>query len=157
MKGKKRNIKLTDDQRSELTKAHKTGVKPSFRQRCHYILLSDQGFSMEEISRIHSISRISLGKWFTRYESDGLAGLGTAKGQGRKVLLRIENQADAERLEGWVADNAQNLRPVLAQVEEHFGVSICKRTLQRVLKKKTTPGSASGKARRESPSSSSTS
>jgi transposase len=105
---------------------------------------------MEEIGRIRSISRISLGKWFTRYESDGLVGLGT--GQGRKVLLRIENQADAERLEGWVADNAQNLRPVLAQIEEHFGWSVCKRTLQRLLKKKTTPGSASAKARRESSS-----
>ena len=98
---------------------------------------------MEQISEIHSISRISLGKWYTRYERDGLAGLATAKGQGRKTVLRIENQADAQRLEGWVADNAQNLRPVLAQVEEHFGVSICKRTLQRVLKKKTTPGNAS--------------
>lgn len=157
MKGKKRNIKLTEDQRAELVKGHKTGKKSTFRQRCHYLLLSDQGFSMEQISEIHSISRISLGKWYTRYERDGLAGLATAKGQGRKTVLRIENQADAQRLEGWVADNAQNLRPVLAQVEEHFGVSICKRTLQRVLKKKTMPGNASEKARRASPTSSSTS
>ena len=85
----------TEDQRAELVKGHKTGKKSTFRQRCHYLLLSDQGFSMEQISEIHSISRISLGKWYTRYERDGLAGLATAKGQGRKTVLRIENQADA--------------------------------------------------------------
>ena len=136
MKGVKRFINLTEEQRSELKMGKKTGKQNTFRTRCHYILLSDQGFCIQEISKILDVSEITLGKWFTRYEKQGISGLHTAKGQGRPEILRIENEADSELFEKWVEDNAQNLKPVLGEIENHFGKTISKRTLQRILKKK---------------------
>lgn len=140
MRGKKRYINLIEGERSKLESGYKTGEKNTFRTRCHYILLSDQGFSMKEICKIHSISQISLGKWYTRYEEEGIAGLHTAKGPGRPQIVRIENKADSELFEKWVEDNAQNLKPVLIEIEKHFGKTISKRTLQRILKKRDTSG-----------------
>lgn len=140
MKGKKRYINLTEKERGWLESGYKTGKKNTFRIRCHYILLSDQGFSMKEICKIHSISQISLGKWFTRFEEQGISGLHTAKGQGRPEILRIDNDADSKLFEDWVEDNAQNLKPILAKIEIHFGKTISKRTLQRILKKTIIDG-----------------
>ncbi len=143
MKGKKRYINLTERERSKLEIGYKSGKKNTFRTRCHYILLSDQGFSMKEICKIHSISQISLGKWYTRYEEQGIEGLHTAKGPGRPQIVRIDNEADSKLFEKWVEDNAQNLKPVLVEIEKHFGKTISKRTLQRILKKRTISGNAS--------------
>ena len=120
MKGKKRFINLTEDERNELKLGKKTGKKDTFRTRCQYILLSDQGYSIQEICKIHSISQVSLGKWFTRYEKQGILGLHTAKGAGRPEILRIENEADSKLFEKWVEDNAQNLKPVLEEIENHL-------------------------------------
>jgi len=141
MRGKKRYIELTEAGRKALEKGFKTGKKATFRKRCHYLLLSDEKRSLEDISSIYKISRISIAKWFDRYEAEGIAGLHTAKGKGRPTILRIDNEKEVEQIEKFVEKSAQNLKPVLAQIKEHLGKELSKRTLQRFLKKKTGAGS----------------
>lgn len=50
MSRKKRYIHLNEEERIALQLGQKTGEKATFRTRCHYILLSDQGKSIEEIA-----------------------------------------------------------------------------------------------------------
>lgn len=143
MKGKKRFIKLTKEERVWLEKGHKTGKLSTFRQRCHYILLSDQGKKIGELSDIFQVSRQTIVGWFDRYEATGISGLHTAKGRGRPAIVRIDNETEITRIEELVEKNAQNLKPVLAAIEKEFGKTMSKRTLQRILKKKSGDGSDS--------------
>ena len=143
MRGKKRFIKLTEKQRKELSRGFKSGKKATFRKRCHFILLSDQGYSIEEICIMYSTSRQSVASWFNKYEQLGIGGLHTQKGQGRKALLRIENKIESQKVEELVEQYAQNLRPVLNELEKEFGKKMSKRTLQRFLKKKAIGGNDS--------------
>lgn len=136
MKGKKRFIKLTKQERIWLEKGRKTGKQATFRQRCHYILLSDQGKSVPEIADIYQVARQSITRWFDRFEANGISGLNTAKGKGRPPIVRIDNEAEVTRIEELVEKNAQNLKPVLISIEKEFGKTMSKRTLQRILKKK---------------------
>lgn len=136
MKGKKRFIQLTPQERKELAEGHRTGKRATFRQRCHYILLSDQGLSIEQIVEIYQVSRQAVARWFDRYQANGISALQTAKGKGRPPIIRIDNEAEVTKIEELVAQNPQNLKPVLAKIEQQLGKKMSKVTLQRLLKKR---------------------
>ena len=136
MKGKKRFIQLTPKEREALEKGHRTGTKATFRQRCHYLLLSDQGLSIEQIVKIYQVSRQAVARWFDRYQANGISALHTAKGKGRPPIIRIDNKSEVTKIEELVAQNPQNLKPVLAKIEQQLGKKMSKVTLQRLLKKR---------------------
>ncbi len=144
MSRKNRFIKLTEEQRYELESAFMTGTNPVLRQRCHYILLSDQGHTVKEILSIYGGCRQAVCKWFGRYETGGLAGLKTKKGQGERPILRIDNELDVALVKGLVEEHPQNLNPALAKLSSHLGRPISKRTLTRFLKKLATAGNGPG-------------
>ena len=108
MHGKKRFLKLNSLQHSELELGHKNGRKATFRQRCHYILLSNQGKTLETIADIYKTTCQTVANWFDRYETSGIAGLHTAKGKGRPSIIRIDNEIEVTKIEEWVENNAQN-------------------------------------------------
>jgi len=128
MRGKKRYIKLTKKERASLEAGRKTGKKATFRQRCHYILLSDQGKSIEEIGDIYQVSRQAIAGWFDRYEASGIKGLHTSKGKGRPPIIRIDNKTEVKKIEDLVEKNAQNLKPVLTKIEKQFTAFIEKKS-----------------------------
>lgn len=136
MKGKKRFIKLSKEKRSELEYGRKNGKKAPFRQRCHYILLSDQGKSVSEIAEIYQVGRQTITSWFDRYEANGITGLETKKGSGRRSIIRTDNEEHVTKIESWVEENPQNLNVTVSKIEEELGLEISKRTLQRFLEKK---------------------
>lgn len=142
MSRKKRYIKLTESSIVDLEKGRKSGKKNTFRQRCHYILLSHQGKSVDEIAEIYQVGRNSITNWFNRYESSGIEGLQTAKGKGRPPIVCVENESEVVQIEKWVEQHAQNLKPVLVKIEENLGKKMGKRTLTRLLKKKSGGGNA---------------
>ncbi len=137
-----RTIQLDEESRIALVKGFKTGKKAVFRNRCHFILLSDQGYSMEEIASIYSTNRQSVAVWYDRYEATGIDGLHTRKGQGEKPILEVSNSADVERVKRLVEQHAQDLDQVILHLEEETGKSMSKRTLQRFLKKLVSSGNA---------------
>jgi len=143
MQGENRYINLTAEERKWLEQGRKSGKKATFRQRCHYILLSDQDMTMQQIADIYQVGRQSIANWFNRYEAEGISGLHTGKGKGRPPIVRIDNETEVLRIETLVANSSQNLKPVLVAIEKEFGKTMSKRTLQRLLKKKAGPGSDS--------------
>lgn len=145
MKGKKRFIKLESSDRSVLENGRKNGKKSTFRQRCHYILLSDQGKKIEEIAEIYQVNRQTVVTWFDRYQEEGIKGLETKKGKGRPSIIKVDNEAHVTKIEGWVEENSQNLNVTRAKIENELGLKVSKRTLQRFLEKKTGYGNDLGK------------
>ena len=142
MGSKKRFVKLTEEKRIALHAGFKTGKKATFRQRCHFILLSDQGYSIQQIAELYQVTRQAVSRWFDRYESLGIEGLHTKKGQGEKPILRIDNNEHVQTVKNLMETHAQDLDPVLAILEKRLGKSMSKRTLQRFLKRLVTPGNA---------------
>lgn len=140
-----KQVKLNDEQKSELELGNKNGQQNTFRQRCHYILLNAEGYDIQEIAKIYKKSRQTIGKWIKRYEKEGLLGLKTAKGRGRPPIIRIDNESEVKRVEYLVASNSQNLKVALVEIEKELGKKMSKDTLKRLLKKKDGFGSVSEK------------
>jgi len=140
MKGKKRFVKLTKAQKIALKEGHKSGKTASFRQRCQIILLSDQNYTIDQICPIVSVTRNTVIRWFDRYESSGIKSLHTKKGQGAPPILRVDNEVESQLVDDLIAEHAQNLNPILTQLETQLGKKMSKKTLQRFLKKKTIVG-----------------
>ncbi len=139
-KGEKRYIKLTKEEEEEeelkLEQGWKSGKKSTFRQRCHYILLSKQGKGVLEIADIYQVTRQTIARWFDRYEEAKIEGLHITKGQGQAPIVRLDNEAEISTIEDLIEESPQNIKPVLAKIEEQMGKKMSKRTLQSLLEKK---------------------
>ena len=136
-----KHIILSQAERIALEKERKMGKSHTFRERCHYILLSDSGHRIEDIAKIYQTSRQVIGDWLKRYEQSGIKGLETAKGKGRRPIIRIDNDAQVKQIEDLVAESPQNLNQVLVKIKENLGKEMSKKTLQRLLKKRIGVGS----------------
>lgn len=139
---KSKHIELRESEIVTLEKGRKTGKTNTFRDRCHYILLNNEGHKIEEIAKIYKTSRQVIGGWIKRYEANGIKGLETAKGKGRRPIIRIDNEVEVKQIEELVEQTPQNLNQALAEIKENLGKEMSKKTLQRFLKKKDGYGNA---------------
>ena len=144
MKGKKRFITLTDQQRQELEQGYKFGDKATFRLRCHMILLSDKGMEVKQIAEVLDSTRQSVSLWFDRFEALGIDGLHTVKGGGRPTIFKMENAAEVARIQEIIAQHPQQLKQAIPQIEAELQRSFSKETLIRFIKKTVGPTSDSG-------------
>lgn len=141
MQGRNRYIELDEVEREALKVGYKGGKKATFRQRCHIILLSNQGQDITQIAEIMGCSRQSIYAWFNRYEQDGIDGLHTARGGGRPPIFKLENQAETARVKEIVSRHPQQLKQALPILEKELYISTSKSTLVRFLKKTVGPTS----------------
>lgn len=66
-------------------------------QRLRIVLLAKQGFTAPEIATLTGLSRRSVQVWVARYNGEGLAGLNTKPGRGRKPPLTPEQEQQLRR------------------------------------------------------------
>ena len=100
--------------------------------------MTHQGKSINEIASLYKISRQSVVLWMNRYESSGIEGLHTAKGQGRPSILCLENESEVNQVEAIVEESSQNLNTALSNLKKELGKEMSKKTLQRYLKKRVS-------------------
>lgn len=132
---------LTEEQKQALEEGHKKGKSHSFRNRCQAILLSYQGYSVQQLADLFQVSDLSIYKWMNRFEADGVAGLQNQPGKGRKPLLKLENQAHVQLVEEQIEKQNQRVKLAKDQVQAHLGQALSESTLKRFLKKLVTAGS----------------
>ena len=135
MKGIKRFIKLNELEKIRLEEGWKKGKKATFRSRCHYILLSNKGMTINEVGSIYNKGYQAISRWLNRYEEKGINGLHTAKGKGRPAIIRIDNEPAMKKIEEFVEEHPKNLKVVVAKIKEDLGKEMSVKTLQRILKK----------------------
>lgn len=143
MRGKARYIDLDEDSRRALEVGHHSGKQASFRKRCQIVLLSDKGYSIDQIADIQGCVRQTVTTWFDRFEDQGINGLQTAKGRGRPAIIRHDNKDHIDAIEEIVEKHPQKLSEALEKIKEVTGKKMSKRTLGRLLKKTAGPGNAS--------------
>jgi transposase len=134
---------LTEEQKQELEEGHKKGKSHLFRNRCQAILLSYQGYSVQQLSDVFQVSDLSIYKWMNRFEAAGVAGLKNQPGKGRKPLLKLENQVHLQVVAEQIEKENQRVKLAKDQIEKQLGYSLSESTLKRFLKKVVTSGNDS--------------
>jgi transposase len=90
------------------------------------ILLKSEGYTSKKISNILNTNGISVHNWVKRYERDGIEGLRTKPGQGRKRILE-EDHIDIVRAA--VEQERQRLSQAQKIIEQNIGKKMSNETL----------------------------
>lgn len=137
--------KLTEAQKSALEKGYRTGKSHIFRRKCHCILLSHGGKTVNELKDFFGVSIHSVYAWFNSWEADGIEGLQLKPGRGRPPKLDSTNEQQVKKIKTLVENEPKNLNRVVGQVKSEMDIDLSKKTLQRFLKNLNTSGNASEK------------
>ena len=85
-----------------------------------------------------------MNNWLRRYELQGLAGLATRPGQGRKAILNAAEDLDKARIA--VQAHRQRISVAKAELELELDKKFCNKTLKRFLKNIVADTNACGNA-----------
>lgn len=133
-----KKLELSETAREELKIGYKQSSSRQFAQRCHIILLKSEGHSSKMIGNWLKITDQTINNWVKRYESMGIKGLETKKGQGRKTILTKE--ADEAHIRAIIKGERQRLNFVKEEIEKNCDKKFSLSTLKRFLKNLTADG-----------------
>lgn len=123
---------LTESQRTELALGLKESKSHSFRMRCQSILLKSEGRSSADVGSITGMCGLSVNNWLKRYKAEGMLGLYTKSGRGRKRIITVEE--DKESVLEAIRVNRQRMRTAKAEWEATSGKSVSESTFKAFLK-----------------------
>jgi transposase len=130
--GKIRTIELTNEQQKALQEGYQLGKTHAFRRRCQLVLLKSEGRTSKEVSRIIKMNEISINTWLDRYQSEGIAGLMTKPGRGRKQVF--DQVQDEMKVRQAVQKERQRLNQAKVILEKELNKQFSLKTLKRFLK-----------------------
>jgi len=96
------------------------------------ILLKGERRTSSEIADLLGCCEVVVNNWLKRYESEGIDGLRTKPGRGRKPVLDADD--DLPRVKAAVAANRQRISLAKAELEAELGRRFSTKTLQRYIK-----------------------
>jgi len=132
MSRKIRRVALSAEAALLLKRGYSKGKRPAYRKRCHVVLLKAAGRSSKDIGLIVGLHELSVNHWLNRYEAEGLEGLLTKAGRGRKAIL--DQQRDGAAVRTAVTQERQRLHVAKALLEEQLNKRFSAKTLKRFLK-----------------------
>jgi transposase len=144
--GKTKIIELSTEQRAELEKGYRRGKSHAFRLRCQMVLLKSEHRSSLEVGNILGCCEMVVNGWLSRYAEEGIEGLETRPGRGRKPKLSTQNPVHLQTVKVEIAKHPQSVKTVVAKLEEEFDLAMHPDTLKRFLKKLAIASVASGRA-----------
>jgi len=122
---------LTDEQFVELKSIMKNSTKPRVRQRAHGILLSSEGFPIDEIARICRVDRDTVSRWIDNWESFGVSGLNDKpRPGGPPILTESEKQVVLEL----VKEHPRSIPLIVAFIFDKTKKKVSGTTVKRILK-----------------------
>jgi len=122
---------LSESGRKQLTALFKYHDSHSVRRRSHSILLSADGFTIDEIARIYQIHRDTVGTTFDKWKRDGIAGLFDDPRSGRPSKLSDDEADEAVKL---LKEEPRSIKKAVAATREKTGKEISEWTLKRIAK-----------------------
>lgn len=126
-----KKLELTLSMKSDLAKGYKAGKSHCLRQRCQMVILKADGYASKEIGSIVGCCEVSVNSWVKRFKEEGMAGLSTKGGRGRKPVLTTEH---LPMVKAAVQQERQRLSQAQLLIEQSSGKTMSKRTLSRFLK-----------------------
>ena len=105
--GKIKIIEQTDKERLQLEEGFRRGKSHSFRIRCRAILLKSNGLTSKEVNIQTEMTHISVNSWVKRFECEGVKGLATRLGRGRKPIM---DSSDEDAVRRAIENDRQNVK-----------------------------------------------
>jgi transposase len=133
-------VLLCEEARKLLEQGYKQSDNHCFRQRCKIVLLKAEGYSSKQVAAVLDTNEIRVHNWLKRYAAQGLEGLNTSAGQGRKPILE---QAHLPVVRAAVEQERQRLSQAQKIIENTMGKKMSQQTLIRFLKNSTAVTNAS--------------
>ena len=125
-------LNLTDEERIALEKGSRHGTSHAFRTRCRMILLKANRLPSAQVAEQIGCCMIAVNGWVKRYQADGLGGLKTKHGRGRRAIL--DDRADLAQVQAAVQSHRQKISLARAELEASLGKEFSTTTLKRFLK-----------------------
>lgn len=115
---------------------------PNFRvrNRSHAVLLSHQGYSVDQIAQICRVDRDTVSLWLNQWNQSKFAGLADEVRSGRPRTLTPAQEEQAVEI---ALQNPRFPKRQINEIAAATGKQISEWTLKALLKKKTTSGSES--------------
>jgi transposase len=123
-------LRLTESEREELKYGFRNGESHCFRMRCHAILLKSEGLSSARVGEQTEMTAQSVNGWVKRFESDGIKGLRTRPGQGRKPIMDC---SDEEAVREAIESDRQSVRAAKEAWQNASGKEASELTFRRFL------------------------
>lgn len=73
------------------------GKSHAYRMRCRVILLKSQGLTSKEVGVQTEMTHISVNSWLKRFALEGIKGLATRPGRGRRPLMDYSDEEAVRR------------------------------------------------------------
>ena len=128
--GKAKVLELTEAQRLDLEKGFRLGEKHCFRMRCRAVLLKADGLSARKAGAQTDMSFVSVNAWVKRYKEEGIEGLHTRSGRGRKPIM---DSSDEESVRRAIEQDRQCVSKAKAAWEQATGKEASEMTFKRFL------------------------
>lgn len=133
--GKKKIVRLSEVQRSELENGYRNGKSHAFRRRCQMILLKSENRSSLEVAGVMGCCEVVVNTWQKRFETEGIEGLVTRPGRGRPPILSQQNPEHLRRVREEIKQHPNSVKTVVAHLEKDLDLALHPETLKRFLKK----------------------
>lgn len=130
-------LELKSEEKEGLEQCFRSHPSAAVRSRCQLILLKAQGRTADDIAAIVNMCVISVHSWIRRYRLEGLNGLLTKAGRGRKKILRTEE--DAPVITQTIKEHRQSLKAAKAAYEAQGGKQVSEETFRVFLKALAMP------------------
>ena len=128
--GKPKVLELTEAQRLELESGFRLGEKHCFRMRCRAVLLKADGLSAAKAGAQTEMSFVSVNAWVKRYKEEGIDGLRTRPGRGRKSIM---DSSDEEAVRRAIEQDRQCVSKAQTAWEQATGKETSEMTFKRFL------------------------
>lgn len=123
-------LQLTESEKHALEIAYQTGNSHCYRTRCKAILLKSQSKAASEIASFLDVSLPSVYNWIKRYKDDGIEGLKTKPGSGRKPVI---DSSDEEIIRKAIEEDRQSVSKAREAWQNATGKEASDATLKRFL------------------------
>lgn len=122
---------LSAAQIAQLKDLHRNGSTTRVRFRAHSILLSQRGYTINQIAAIYEVHRDTVSGWIAAWEQDGVASLPDQPRSGRPPKLTAAEQEIALRL---LKETPRSIKTVLAKLYQETGKQVSEWTVKRLAK-----------------------
>ncbi len=122
---------LNEEQIIELNRIIKESEKPRVRQHAKKVLLSNQGYCIDEIAKICGVRRNTISSLIDKWEHNGFNGLEDKFRPGRPCLL---TEDEKELVIELAKENLGEVLTIMALLFEETGKQVSDTTIKRILK-----------------------
>lgn len=120
---------LTETEKKMLGDYFNDHPSPRVRKRAHSILLSERGYTIDEIAKLYQVDRDTVSRWFDRWQEEGGEGLLDRPRSGCPPKLQAEEQ---EMALASLQEDPRSIKKAQEQVYQKTGKTVSQWTLKRV-------------------------